>query len=90
MRTYKEILTPTVERMDNNVVRVIFYIKEIEMVCLYYERPKKGWTNKPIMPQVWRCSDAKVSDNTMYVEGLIEPKELVGWGQDLIRDAGII
>ena len=90
MRTYKEILTPTVERMDDNVVRVIFYIDDIEMVCLYYERPKKGWTNKPIMPQSWRCSDAKVSDNIIYVKGLIEPKELVGWGQDLIKDAGII
>jgi hypothetical protein len=90
MRTYKEILTPTVDKMDDNIIRVIFYIDETEMACLYYERPKKGWTNKPIMPQVWKCSDAKISNNAIYVEGLIEPKELVGWGQELIKGAGII
>ena len=84
----QEILTPTLEVTGDGVIRVIFYMGEVEMVCLYYEKAKKGWTNKPIMPRAWRCVDSKVSDATIYDQGLIEPKELVGWGQDLIIKNG--
>ena len=89
MKTYKDILTPTLEKTGDGMARVIFYMGDEEMVCLYYEKAKKGWNNKPIMPQAWRCVDSKVSDATIYIQGVIEPKELVGWGQDLIKQAGI-
>jgi hypothetical protein len=88
-KTYRDILTPTIEETGDGMVRVIFYMGDVEMVCLYYERAKKGWTNKPIMPQAWRCVDSKISNTTIYIQGLIEPKELVGWGQELIKGAGL-
>ena len=81
---YKNILTPTLTKMDDGTIRIIFSMNEEEMVCLYYEVAKKGWTNKPIMTNKWRCIDAKVMNPDIYEDGTIEPKDLVGWGQELI------
>ena len=81
---YKNILTPTLTKMDDGTIRIIFSMNEEEMVCLYYEVAKKGWTNKPILSNKWRCVDAKVMNPNIYEDGTIEPKDLVGWGQELI------
>ena len=81
---YKNILTPTLTKMDDGTIRIIFSMNEEEMVCLYYEVAKKGWTNKPILSNKWRCVDAKVMNPDIYEDGTIEPKDLVGWGQELI------
>lgn len=82
---YRNIIVPTLERMGEGTIRVIFSMEEMEVACLYYERAKVGWTHKPIMPQAWRCVDSKISDVTIYERGIVEPKELVGWGQELIK-----
>lgn len=81
---YKNILTPTLTKMDDGTIRIIFSMNEEEMVYLYYEVAKKGWTNKPILSSKWRCVDAKVMNPNIYEDGMIEPKDLVGWGQELI------
>jgi hypothetical protein len=57
------------------------------MACLYYEKAKRGWTNKPIVSNQYRCIDAKISNPTIYEDGTIEPKDLVGWGQELISSS---
>lgn len=81
---YKNILTPTLTKMDDGTIRIIFSMNEEEMVCLYYEVAKKGWTSKPILSNKWRCIDAKVSNPIIYENNMVEPKDLVGWGQELI------
>ena len=81
---YKNILTPTLTKMDDGTIRIIFSMNEEEMVCLYYEVAKRGWTNKPILTNKYRCIDAKVSNPKIYENGIMEPKDLVGWGQELI------
>ena len=81
---YKNILTPTLTKMDDGTIRIIFSMNEEEMVCLYYEIAKKGWNNKPILSNKWRCIDAKVSNPIIYENNMMEPKDLVGWGQELI------
>ena len=81
---YKIILTPTITKMDDGTIRVIFSMNEEEMVCLYYDVAKRGWTNKPILSNKWRCIDAKVSNPNIYDNKIVEPKDLVGWGQELI------
>jgi hypothetical protein len=81
---YKNILTPTLTKMDDGTIRIIFSKDEEEMACLYYEKAKKGWTNKPIISNQYRCIDAKISNPTIYEDGTMEPKDLVGWGQELI------
>lgn len=81
---YKIILTPTITKMDDGTIRIIFSMNDEEMVCLYYEIAKRGWTNKPILSNKWRCIDAKVSNPNIYENKIVEPKDLVGWGQELI------
>lgn len=81
---YKIILTPTITKMDDGTIRVIFSMNEEEMVCLYYEIAKRGWTNKPILSNKWRCVEGKVMNSVIYDKGIVEPKDLVGWGQELI------
>lgn len=81
---YKNILTPTITKMDDGTIRIIFSMNDEEMVCLYYEIAKRGWTNKPILSNKWRCIDAKVSNPIIYENKIVEPKDLVGWGQELI------
>lgn len=83
-KTYREVLIPTIEKLSPGVVRIVFSIAEYEMAALYFEQPKKGWTNKPIMPNKWTCVDAQITDKHIYINGLVEPKDLVGWGQELI------
>ena len=80
---YRIILTPTLTKMDDGTIRIIFSKNEEEMACLYYEKAKNGWTNKPIVSNQYRCFDAKISNPTIY-EGDIEPKDLMGWGQEII------
>jgi L-alanine-DL-glutamate epimerase-like enolase superfamily enzyme len=36
------------------------------------------------MPQAWRCVEGKVFNPNIYEDGTVEPKDLVGWGQELI------
>ena len=81
---YKNILTPTLTKMDDGTIRIIFSMNEEEMVCLYYEVAKRGWTNKPVLSNKWRCVDAKVMNPDIYENKIVEPKDLVGWGQELI------
>ena len=81
---YKNILTPTLTKMDDGTIRIIFSMNEEEMVCLYYEVAKKGWTNKPILTNKFRCVEGKVMNSVIYDKGIVEPKDLVGWGQELI------
>ena len=81
---YKNILTPTLTKMDDGTIRIIFSMNEEEMVYLYYEVAKKGWTNKPILTNKFRCVEGKVMNSVIYDKGIVEPKDLVGWGQELI------
>ena len=81
---YRIILTPTLTKMDDGTIRIIFSKNDEEMVCLYYEKAKRGWTNKPIVSNHYRCFDAKILNPTIYEDGTMEPKDLMGWGQELI------
>lgn len=83
-RSFKDILTPTIDRITPGTIRVILSFKGDEMVCMYFETPKKTWTNKPVMTNGWHCVDAKVSDEYIYINGLAEPKDLIAWGMELI------
>ena len=85
MRTYRDTLTPTVYHLDDGRIRITMSVGDTEVAALYYERPKKGWTNKPIMPTKWRCVDANIQEKFIYINGLVEPKDLVGWGQEIIE-----
>ena len=85
IKTYRDVLTPIITEMSQGTMRIVYSMGEQEMAVLYFERPKKGWKNKPIMPRNWQCWDAKITDKAIYINGLVEPKDLIQWGMELLN-----
>ena len=69
-------------------IRVTITKEGKEAGSLYFEKAKKGFTNKPLSMGSWSCIDAKIEG--LYVHGgeHITPKDMVRKCQDLIREAG--
>ncbi len=85
---WKTLFIPKVTRQDDTHARVEIWNEMEEVGTLYYERPKVGWTKKPISTNEWVCVDAHIE----YFSALIEdhdvtPKEIVEWGNDAIKKA---
>ena len=49
----KEIKGTVIKISDTRVAVEITLLNEVSLGVLYYEKPKMGWTNKPIMPTKW-------------------------------------
>jgi len=85
---------------EDRVAVEITLFNEVSLGVLYFERPKQGWVNKPIMPTKWRCVDANIEglkvhlaeDNESAKGGVkisvneITPKQLVEWAQKLVEE----
>lgn len=83
--TFKEVLTPSITRIDESHIRIVYSVGDHEVACLYYENAKREWNRKPLSMNQWRCVDAQVNDKTIYINGIVEPKDLIGWGNELIK-----
>jgi hypothetical protein len=68
-------------------IRVTISNDHKEIGLLYFEKAKKGFTNKPLSMGSWACVDAKIEDDSIFHEDFT-PKQMVGECQDLIRQAG--
>ena len=68
-------------------IRVTISSDDNEIGLLYFEKAKKGFTNKPLSMGSWACVDAKIEDDSIFHEEFT-PKQMVGECQDLIRQAG--
>lgn len=92
MKDFKEVFSIHKEPMDDLNCRVIISLEEIEICCMYFTIPKKGWTNKPIMASTWVCVDVKYNSGygeqaKEYLFSHIEsPKDLIKWAQDILRE----
>jgi hypothetical protein len=71
---------------EDRVAVEITLLNEVSLGVLYYERPKQGWVNKPIIPTKWRCTDAKVEGVYQWGGDKITPTELIKWAQDLVEE----
>ena len=79
----KAVITPLTE--DRISVEILL-LSEASIGVLYYERPKKGWTNKPITPTRWRCVDANIEGVKVYQGEEITPLQLMGWAQERVYE----
>lgn len=68
-------------------IRVTILSDDREIGLLYFEKAKKGFTNKPLSMGSWACVDAKIEDDSIFHEGFT-PKQMVGECQESIRRAG--
>ena len=64
----------------------ITLLNEVSLGVLYYENPKQGWSNKPIMPTRWRCVDAKIEGVYVYGGESLTPRDLMEWAQDRVLE----
>lgn len=84
MTSWKDILTPTIEWLEKDRVRVILEVDQVELGVLYFEKAKRGWNTKPIQQNGWACVEAKVEGLYVYGGDSATPKDLVAWCQELI------
>ena len=82
----KEIRGTVTVITEDRVAVEITLLNEVSLGVLYYERPKQGWVNKPIMPTKWRCVDANVEGVYQWGGEKITPTELIAWAQDLVEE----
>ena len=75
-------------QLDDMKMRIVISLYEKELGTLYFEKAKRGFTNKPVGMNSWACVDAKVEG--LYVVGGedITPKDIVAHCQSLLRTAG--
>lgn len=82
----KEIRGTVTIITEDRVAVEITLLNEVSLGVLYYERPKQGWVNKPIMPTRWRCVDANVEGVYQWGGEKITPTELIAWAQELVEE----
>ena len=80
-------MTDFIYKMDKMEERIRFIIsfKEQEVGSLYFEKAKKGFTNKPLSMDAWVCVDAKIERLYEVSDYEITPKEIVETCQKMIK-----
>jgi hypothetical protein len=48
------------DKIEEGRIRFIISFNEEEVGSLYFEKAKKGFTNKPLSMDAWVCIDAKI------------------------------
>ena len=83
MTKWTDLVIPTIDMIETDRARIVLEVRDVELGVLYFERAKKGWTNKPLT-NGWTCVDAKVEGLYIYEGISVTPKELVAWCQQLL------
>jgi hypothetical protein len=80
-------MTDFIYKMDKMEERIRFIISfnEEEVGSLYFEKAKKGFTNKPLSMDAWVCVDAKIERLYEVSDYEIFPKDIVEVCQKMIK-----
>ena len=81
-------MTFNIEKLTEDRIRIEVGISGATLGVLYFEKPKLGWVNKPILPTKCACVDASVQGLYIYNKDGGEsftPKEIIGHCQELIE-----
>jgi hypothetical protein len=71
--------------MEEGRIRFIISLNEVEMGSLYFEKAKRGFTNKPLSMDAWVCVDAKIERLYEVSDYEIFPKDIVEVCQKMIK-----
>jgi hypothetical protein len=77
----------TMDKVDGRI-RFIVSFNDQEVGSLYFEKAKKGFTNKPLSMDAWVCVDAKIERLYEVVDYEITPKDIVEVCQNMIKNGG--
>ena len=81
-------MTDFIYKMDvieEGRIRFIISFNEEEVGSLYFEKAKKGFTNKPLSMDAWVCIDAKIERLYEVSDYEIFPKDIVEVCQKMIK-----
>lgn len=78
----------TMDKVDDRL-RFIISFNDQEVGSLYFEKAKRGFTNKPISMEAWLCVDAKIEKLYEVVDYEITPKQIVEVCQSMIKNGGV-
>lgn len=85
-----EELTFHLSRLTETRVRVEVLRSGESLGLVYFEKPKLGWRNKPVMPSKWACVDASIVglfiEDQKGGESLLTPKEVISHMQVLVEE----
>ena len=79
-------LTYDINKLSEERICVEVSVSGVTLGLLYFEKPKRGWTNKPILPTKWGCVDAQIEGLYEYGGDNITPKQIVSHCQELISN----
>ena len=65
------------DKIEEGRIRFIISFNEEEVGSLYFEKAKKGFTNKPLSMDAWVCVDAKIERLYEVSDYEIFPKDIV-------------
>ena len=83
-----DTLSYDLTQMDEDKIRIVVSLnEEVELGTLYFEKVKRGFTNKPLSMNSWACVDAKI-EGLYQVGESITPKDIVAHCQELIKEGG--
>ena len=88
MTKWTDLVVSHIDMLDTDRARIVLEVGEIEVGVLYFEKAKRGWTNKPLT-NGWTCVDAKVEGLYIYGGESVTPKELIAWCQQQLSDKNI-
>ena len=82
------VLTYGLTKIEEGRIRIVVSLNEdVELGTLYFEKVKRGFTNKPLSMNSWACVDAKIEG--LYQQGeSLTPKDIVAHCQELIKNGG--
>ncbi len=82
------VLTYSLTKIEEGRIRIVVSLNEdVELGTLYFEKVKRGFTNKPLSMNSWACVDAKI-EGLYEAQENITPTEVMSKCQELIRGAG--
>ena len=73
------------DKIEEGRIRFIISFNEQEVGSLYFEKAKKGFTNKPLSMDAWVCVDAKIERLYEVSDYEIFPKDIVEVCQKMIK-----
>jgi hypothetical protein len=82
-------MTDFIYKMDSieeGRIRFIISLKDVEVGSLYFEKAKKGFTNKPVSMGSWVCVDAKIEKLYEVSDYEITPKQIMEVCQGMITN----
>lgn len=77
------------DKVEEGRIRFIISFNDEEVGSLYFEKAKRGFTNKPLSMDAWVCVDAKIERLYEVVDYEIFPKQIVEVCQNMIKNGGV-